>query len=133
MDVGVTYDMVRLPAEMYSLSPANDFIGASFSKTWNACIGDLMLDGYWGKAPFYRRVYMRDDAVMLGRMPQGADFWDMETEAAGLVMTFQRNSSVFRAGFHYATAEMTERTAYSRQLHIAADLLSRSDGSDTYC
>lgn len=108
MDVGITYNMARLPAEMYSLSPANDFIGASFSKAWNGCIGDFMLDGYWGKAPFHRRVYMRDDAVMLGRMPQGADFRSIETESAGLVMTFQHNAGIFRAGFHYAVGEMAD-------------------------
>jgi hypothetical protein len=108
MDVGVTYDMARLPAEMYSLAPANDFIGASFSKTWNGCIGDFMLDGYWGKAPFHRRVYMRDDAATLGRMPQGANFWNIETESAGFVMTFHRNSGIFHAGFHYAVGEMTD-------------------------
>ncbi len=65
MDVGVTYDMARLPAEMYSMAPANDFVGASFSKTWNACIGDLMLDGYWGKAPFYRRGCMGGESGLL--------------------------------------------------------------------
>jgi hypothetical protein len=51
---------------------------------------------------------MRDDAAMLGRMPQGADFWNIETESAGLVMTFQHNTGIFRAGFHYAVGEMTD-------------------------
>ncbi|NJL59134.1 MAG: hypothetical protein HC887_05285 [Desulfobacteraceae bacterium] len=51
---------------------------------------------------------MRDDATILGGMAQGANFWPMDMESAGLVMTFQRNTSVFRAGIHYATTEMRD-------------------------
>jgi opacity protein-like surface antigen len=108
MDVGITHDMARLPSEMYSLTPANDFLGASFSKTWSGCIGEFLLEGYWGKAPFYWRIYMRDDAVMLGGMPEGANFQKINMESTGFVMTFQRNSNIFRAGFHYATGEMAD-------------------------
>ena len=108
LDVGITYNMALLPAEMYSLSPVNNFIGASFSKIWSPDFGDILLDGYWGKTPFYWRVYMRDDATMLGGMPQGANFWPMDMESAGLVINFQRNTSVFRIGIHYATTEMRD-------------------------
>ncbi len=108
LDVGITYNMALLPAEMYSLSPVNNFIGASFSKTWSPDFGDILLDGYWGKIPFYWRVYMRDDAAMLGGMPQGANFWPMDMESAGLVVTFQRDTSIFRVGIHYATTEMRD-------------------------
>ncbi len=108
VDVGVTHDMARLPAEMYLLSPINDMLGISVSKTWSPAIGEFMLESYWGKAPFYWRVYMRDDATMLGGMTQGANFWPMDMESTGMVMTFQRNSSIFRAGIHYAIAQMKD-------------------------
>jgi opacity protein-like surface antigen len=108
LDVGVTYDMARLPAEVYWSAPTNDYIGASVSKTFNSNIGEFLLEGYWGKAPLYLRQWMRDDAEMLGGMPQGQNYVKVEVESVGLVMTFQRNSDIFRAGFHYVTAEMAD-------------------------
>ena len=46
-NVGVTYDFVRPPVEMYSISPNNDYVGVSFSKTWNLGKDEVLLEGIW--------------------------------------------------------------------------------------
>ncbi|HET7774941.1 MAG TPA: hypothetical protein VFK74_01080, partial [Azospira sp.] len=83
MDVGTTFDMARLPAEMYSTSPSSDFTGASFARNWSLDSGDLTLDGYWGQANMHWRFYQRDPIP--GTNGPGPLFVPIRTEAKGLV------------------------------------------------
>jgi hypothetical protein len=48
MDVGVSYDMARLPNEVYLLSYAYDFDGMSIAKSWNMADYEITLDGSFG-------------------------------------------------------------------------------------
>ena len=59
-EVGVTYDVARLPAEVYTLSPVYDFDGGAVTKTWTFDNAELALDAYWGKTQIrYRLPFQR--------------------------------------------------------------------------
>ncbi|HRF56916.1 MAG TPA: hypothetical protein PLV58_05930 [Campylobacterales bacterium] len=104
MDVGVTYNMARLPLDMYSLTPIADGVGLGVTKSFFFDSGELLLDAYWGKTDTPWRVYMRDDLSAFGGKQKGADFETIELESKGIVATFETNmGGKFRAGLHKAT------------------------------
>ena len=96
VDVGVTYDFARLPTEMYSISPSNDFTGLSFSKNWGVENGDLFLDGYWGKSKGDYRFWIRDNIPPVQN--SGAGFFGLDLEGVGLVLSYKRNEDTYRIG-----------------------------------
>lgn len=98
MDVGTTYDMARLPLEVYSLSPSTDFTGLFLSRTWSGNNGDWNLDGYWGNANMKWRFYHRDPIP--GIQEPGAFFTPIKVESAGLALSFRNEDDIFRAAFH---------------------------------
>lgn len=102
-DVGATFDLARLPVEMYSVSPTTDFTGASFSRTFATGVGELSVDGYWGKthAPF--RIFLRDDIAPAQQ--RGPIFVDARIEAYGLALTLRRDEDVYRLGVHRGIAK----------------------------
>lgn len=95
-NVGVTYDFARLPTEMYSISPSNDFVGVSGSKTWETSTGDMVLDGYWGKSDLDVRFWLRDGLPPL--QPPTAIFRRLGIEGGGLVLTHRNSDSTYRIG-----------------------------------
>lgn len=95
-NVGVTYDFARLPTEMYSISPSNDFIGISASKTWELSNGDLTLDSYWGVSTLDVRFWTRD-ALPQFQVP-GPLFRRLGIEGGGLVLTYKNSENIYRAG-----------------------------------
>jgi hypothetical protein len=112
LDVGATFDPVRMPAEMYSISPSNDFTGASFNKSWSLDNGnDLSLDGFWGKSKLHWRFFLRDGVpgFLPGSPPlqaSGPLFVGIKTEAWGLAATYRQDDNLFRVG---ANQTYTER------------------------
>jgi hypothetical protein len=100
VDVGVTYDFARLPTEMYSISPSNDFTGLSFSKNWGVEGGDVSLDGYWGKSKADERFWFRDNIPPVQK--SGAKFVGLDVEGGGLVLSYKRNEDTYRAGVNRA-------------------------------
>lgn len=104
MDVGVTYDIARLPLDMYSLTPIADGVGIGVTKSFFFDSGELLFDAYWGKTNTPWRVYLRDDLSALGGKQKGADFENIELESKGVVATFETNTGgKFRVGLHKAT------------------------------
>lgn len=99
-DVGATFDLARLPAEVYSTVPTTDFTGASFGKTWNLNDNELSLDGYWGKADSYWRTYKRDNIP--GFQSAGSLFSPIKIDSKGLVLTLRQEENTYRAGLHKA-------------------------------
>ena len=95
-DVGVTYDFARLPTEMYSISPNNDFDGLSFSKNWGLDSGDLTLDGFWGKSKADIRVWLRDNIPPV--QSAGPIFRALELKGGGLALSYKQNENVYRVG-----------------------------------
>ncbi|MDL2338107.1 MAG: hypothetical protein QFE16_09720, partial [Pseudomonadota bacterium] len=100
LDVGVSHDMVRLPHEMYSISPTNDFTGLFLSRSFTVGSHDLSLDGYAGTANTQARLWARD-----GLPPQvepGAFFTPVKVKIVGLVLTARDPDLTWRIGLHIA-------------------------------
>lgn len=57
MDVGVSYDMARLPNEVYLRSSTYDFDGLSIAKSWYTADYEITLDGSFGMQNQDVRVY----------------------------------------------------------------------------
>ena len=49
LEVGASYDSMRQPVEIYSLSPVYDIVGALIEKTWTAGTAEYSLQGYFGE------------------------------------------------------------------------------------
>jgi hypothetical protein len=107
LDVGVTHDFVRLPTEMYSMSPSTDYIGASISKNWNPSLGELTLDGYVGGYGTTFRTYRRDNIQLPGvsGVP-GVNFTSMDVKGGGIALTLQRDEDKYRVSYHKATISL---------------------------
>lgn len=100
MDVGATYDEVRLPPEIYGIVPTQDIVGAHVTRSWPMGQGDLNLDVYAGRARQTKRVWLREGIP--GVLDAGEAYWSIYTDAAGLVATWTNESSKFRLGAHRA-------------------------------
>ena len=94
MDVGVSYDMLRLPNEVYQASQFYYFDGLSVAKTWNSTDYEITLDASGG---FQRRDY-RDYLA-------GSDernFYDADVWGGALVLTISDyDKKVMRLGWLY--------------------------------
>lgn len=101
-DVGVTYDFVRLPIEVYSIIPTTDFVGLSISKSWLANDMEWSIEGYTGRAGNQTRYYGREITDTLGR--PGSWFIDSDVRSTGVVFTFRSLENMFRVGIHEAKA-----------------------------
>jgi hypothetical protein len=101
--VGVTYPFARLPTEMYSISPSNEFVGLSASKSWEISGGDLILDGYWGVSNLDVRFWIRDGIPMV--QPPSAQFRKIGVEGGGLALSFRHQESVWRVGLGKVTVD----------------------------
>ena len=97
-DVGVTYEFARLPTEMYSISPGNEFNGISFSKYWTRSNGDLIIDGYWGSTDLNARYWFRDGVPMAQNA--GTSFKQLSLSGTGLALSYKTDENSFRIGLH---------------------------------
>lgn len=91
-DVGQTYDMARLPIEMYGISPSTDFNGVYVSHSWLPDAGELTLDVFTGQAGLAARYHSRD---------MGVGFMDVRTTVTGSVLTLRTDASSWRLGLHH--------------------------------
>lgn len=94
VDVGTTYEFARLPTEMYSLAPSNDFTGLSAGKNWTIGGGELSLDGYWGESRNDFRFWFRD-GIPPAQGP-GSVFTGFNFKGGGLALTFRRQEDMAR-------------------------------------
>jgi opacity protein-like surface antigen len=97
MDVGQTHDMVRLPAELYSIVPTPDFDGASVSRSW--ALGDqgqreLTADLFGGSARLNARLAYRDG--LPPAVPAGPNFVKVKIDAIGLAVSLREPGLVAR-------------------------------------
>lgn len=91
-DVGQTYDMARLPIEMYGISPSTDFNGVYVSHSWLPDLGELTLDAFTGQAGLAARYHSRD---------MGVGFMNVRTTVTGSVLTLRTADSSWRLGLHH--------------------------------
>lgn len=101
MDVGVTFDMARLPIEMYSTTPAMDFFGFSASKNWALDIGELNLEGFTGERRSHWRYNYRQGIP--GLVDSGAYYMPIDIKGNSLAMTLRREEDTYRVGYHFGT------------------------------
>jgi len=93
MDVGVSYDMARLPNEVYLLSSAYDFDGLSIAKTWNTAAHEITLDASFGAQHRDYRGYLNAS----GR----PDYFGADLTGCGLVLTVTDYAqAMYRAGWN---------------------------------
>ena len=102
-NVGTTFEFARLPTEMYSISPSNDYVGLSATKTWDMRSGELTLDGYWGRSGLDVRFWIRDG--MPPNQPPSALFRRLGIEGGGLVLTHRNADTTYRVGVGRVTVE----------------------------
>jgi len=104
-DVGVTFDFVKLPTEMYSISPGNEFNGISVTKTWSLGRGDLTVDGYLGSADVVARYWFRDGISQI--QSAGSMFRAVSLSGKGVVFSLKAEESVYRLGLHRSAGKQS--------------------------
>ena len=102
-DVGTTFDFLRLPTEVYSVTPTPDINGFSFAKTWLTETWEWTLEGYVGAAHSDWRFYLRDG--LQPSQPAGALYQGLDMRLGGLVLSLRLPKSYWRIGAHTAQAE----------------------------
>jgi hypothetical protein len=106
LDVGATYDLARLPTEVYSIVPSNDFVGASVNRTWSIGGGELALDGYAGKSTNWERIWFREGLPPV--VGPGATFLKEDFTGQGLVLTWRGDEDIYRVGAHRANFRLAD-------------------------
>jgi opacity protein-like surface antigen len=99
-DVGVTYDFVRLPIEVYSMIPTTDFTGLSASKSWLSSELEWTVEVYSGKAKSDARFYGREMTPTTST--PGSFFLETDVDSTGVVASLRSADNLFRVGIHEA-------------------------------
>ena len=108
-DVSVTYEFARLPTEMYSISPGNEFNGISVSTNWNLRNGELVLDGYLGSTNVDARYWIRDGIPQIQQMA-GSTFRAITLDGQGVVLSYRTDDGIYRAGLHRSMGRLRNGT-----------------------
>lgn len=103
LDVGQTYDDARLPAEVYALTPTNDFTGAHAAHTWSLASGDLTTEAYWGRGRLTKRFWLREGVP--GQLPAGATFHSIDTTVTGVMTSWRAPDLTLRLSLLRAESE----------------------------
>lgn len=92
LDVGVTYDMARLPNEVYLISSSYDFDGLSIAKTWSTSAYEITLDGTFGVQNRDYRVYNNGSGK--------SQYYSADVTGGGLVLSVtDYDQALYRAGW----------------------------------
>lgn len=113
LDVGVAQDMARLPVEMYSIIPSNEYDGISIGHSRPTGLlpdGELALEAYGGRIGTTARFWLRDGAPP--QVPAGERYVSVNVATFGLITTLRNPRTTLRLGVHVArTARLgDERT-----------------------
>jgi hypothetical protein len=103
MDIGVAHSMARLPVEMYSIAPTNEFNGLSAGYTLPGALlpdSELTLEAYSGRTTATARLWLRDGAPP--QVPAGAKFVSVDLSISGVIATLRSPSTTLRFGLHEA-------------------------------
>lgn len=88
MDVGASYDVVRMPTEVYTTAPSSDYSGISLARTWQLDSGEFNIEAYAGKTSLKASV--------------DAGSASLRTRTTGLVFKLHQNDNVFHLGLQQA-------------------------------
>jgi hypothetical protein len=97
LDIGVAHAMARLPVEMYSITPSNEFDGLSAAYTqplslWGG--SELSVDAYAGRIGATARLWNRDGAPPL--QPAGPQFRGVDVRLYGAVLSLRQADTTLR-------------------------------------
>ncbi len=109
LDIGVAYDLARLPVEMYSMSPSNEFDGISAAYTLPLALfggSELSIDGYGGRISATARLWHRDGAPP--QLAAGANFRDVDVKLFGAFLTLRNDSTTLRLSVNDARTKPLE-------------------------
>lgn len=109
LDIGAAHDFVRLPAEMYWITPTNDFTGLYATRSWALGARDLSLDAYSGKASTALRRFLSQGAGPA--LPAGPFYTDVRLRSSGMVLTLRDANSLLRSGLHYTATQRRDGSA----------------------
>lgn len=98
-EVGVTFDPIRLPVEVYSLSPVYDVDGAALTRTWTRDDSEISLDAYIGRSKIRQRIPFQRDATQTFFLDQ---YFPEKVNFMGVVLTQTWGPLLLRAGLHRA-------------------------------
>lgn len=98
LDIGVASDMARLPHEMYSIAPTNDFTGLFITRSLSVGSHELNVDAYSGDADATLRLWLRDG--LPPARPPGPLYRTVDVKLRGLVLTARDNGLTWRLGVH---------------------------------
>jgi hypothetical protein len=100
-EVGVTYDVARLPVEVYKLSPTYDFEGGAITKTWTLPASEINLDAYLGESNVTVRLpYQRD--------LQSSPYFPSKLALTGIVLSYASGPLFLRGGAHYVHTRLNQ-------------------------
>ena len=94
LNIGVSYDFMHLPTEVYSTAPTNDYTGLSFTKTWGLSAGELSLDGFAGNT----KLAIRQTHGQSG---------DLRTQSGGMMLNLHRDEDIYRIGIQQAYIDIS--------------------------
>ena len=98
LDVGVSYDMLRLPNEVYLLSSAYDYDGLSIAKTWSNSEFEITIDGSLGMQQRDYRVYKNGS--------RSSGFYSGDVTGGGFVLTVtDYGQTIYRLGWNIDKVE----------------------------
>jgi hypothetical protein len=97
-DVGTTFDSLRLPNDMYWITPTTDFTGLYLTRSATVAGRELTLDAYSGYADTWYRQWLKDGVS--GLLTAGARFPSVHVRATGLVATVREPDTTWRLGLH---------------------------------
>ncbi len=106
LDIGVAYDMARLPVEMYSVAPSNEFDGISAAYTLPLSLlggSELSIDIYGGRIRTDARFWNRDGAPP--QLAAGANFRDADVKLSGAVLTLRNADTTARLSVNDARSK----------------------------
>ena len=106
LDVGVSHDMVRLPHEIYSISPSNEFTGLFLTRGLTVGTHDVSVDAYAGKSDTQTRLWARDGLPPL--VSPGSFLSSIRVKVAGLVLTARESDVTWRLGLHAANVRRAD-------------------------
>jgi hypothetical protein len=99
LEVGQTYDFVRLPVEMYTITPTQDFTGLYGSHTWWRGEGEFSVEAMYGLSPLWHRSHLRD---------LGTRFSKLDTQVFSLVANWRDGRGRWRLGWHHARSKSAD-------------------------
>ena len=99
MEVGTTYDMARLPSEVYTVAPVYDFNGFSVNKTWYTDTLEINFEVMRGVSSTAFRQYLS------GR--EQAEFMPIDIDVKGMMLSINKDDDLYRAGWYRSDVKHT--------------------------